>query len=196
MTIASHSLFTNALPPRKRFTRSEYHLLSENGFFEAEDRYELVEGDIVEKMGQKEPHIGLLMRWMAALIPVFGASFVRPQLPIVIGDDSEPEPDLSIAARSADAYLAAGETAPASEIRLIVEISVNTLAYDTGPKALLYAQGGVPDYWALDVTGRRLIVHRDPTAEGYASIVTLSEADSIAPLAAPMSAFAVIDYLP
>jgi len=179
-----------------RFNRAQYHWVFDNGLFDVEHHHELIEGDIVDKMGQKEPHIGLLMRWTAALTQIFGSAFVRTQLPIVVSDDSEPEPDVSIASNHGDTYLASGETTPAADIRLLIEVSVNTLAYDLGIKAMLYARAGIPDYWVSDVANRRLIIHRDPTPEGYATIITLAETQSASPLAAPAVSFAIADFLP
>jgi hypothetical protein len=41
--------------PRKHFTRKEFDRLSESGVFES-GRYELIDGDLIEKMGQNPAH--------------------------------------------------------------------------------------------------------------------------------------------
>ena len=41
-------------PPRKRWTRSEYAALESVGVFERQ-RLELVEGELIDKMGKKRP---------------------------------------------------------------------------------------------------------------------------------------------
>ena len=48
MTAANAHIPTDRTPPRKRFTRAQFHWLFENGLFDAGHDYELVEGDIVE----------------------------------------------------------------------------------------------------------------------------------------------------
>ena len=147
-------------------------------------------------MGQKEPHPGLIMRWVFALARVMGPAFVRCQVPLVLDDYSEPEPDVVVTTDPADVYIHSGNTPTAQEARLVVEVSVSSLKYDVGVKSRMYARAGIPEYWASDVEGRRLIVHRDPTPDGYASVVSLSEGESVSPLSAPNAVFVVADFLP
>lgn len=75
------------------------------------------------------------------------------------------------------------------EIRLVVEISSTSLAFDLTRKADLYARAGIADYWVLDLAGRRLIVHRQPEGGRYTQVIAYSEHEAVAPLAAPGSLF-------
>ena len=183
-------------PQRTRFTRDQYHFLFDNGLLSEDRRYELAEGDVLEKMGQKEPHIGLIMRWVFALARVMGQSFVRCQAPIALTDYSEPEPDVVVTTDPAEVYIHSGNTPTAKEARLVIEVSVSSLKYDLEIKSRMYARAGIPEYWVSDVEGRRLIVHRNPTADGYASVVSLSEGESVSLLSAPHAVFVVADFLP
>ncbi len=79
---------------------------------------------------------------------------------------------------------------------MIVEISDSTLAFDRHEKAALYASAGIPEYWVIDPTGRRLLVHRKPQPDGYGALETLAESESVFPLAAPGQSLAVCDLLP
>ena len=196
VTLDNPSVIRSDGPQRARFTRDQYHFLLENGLLSEDHRYELIDGAVFEKMGQKQPHIGLIGRWLIALGNAFGYAYIHSQLPIVLSDDTEPEPDFAILARPGNDYLAAGTTPAAADARLIVEISVSSLVFDTAVKADRYARAGIPEYWASDVEGRRLIVHRDPTPDGYANVVSLSEGESISPLSAPHTVFVVADFLP
>jgi Uma2 family endonuclease len=74
---------------------------------------------------------------------------------------------------------------------LAVEVADSTLRMDLSKKAELYARAGIPDYWILDVQNRRMIVHREPAAGKYVSVVAYREDESVAPLAAPDSEFPV-----
>jgi len=76
------------------------------------------------------------------------------------------------------------------DVPLIVEAAATTLSMDLSTKADLYARAGIPDYWVLDVEKRRMIVHRDPVAGKYSSVV-YREDESVAPLAAPDREFRV-----
>jgi hypothetical protein len=42
-------------PPRKRFTRAEVEQMQEAGLF-AGQRFELIDGDLIDKVGQNPPH--------------------------------------------------------------------------------------------------------------------------------------------
>ena len=182
------------MPPRKRWNRTEAHFLWENNLLGTDKKYELIDGDLLEKMGQKQPHPKIVMRWLFALAGVFGAEFLLCQLPIVLSEHSEPEPDIAVLSRSVEDY---SNNPPATDVRLLIEVSVSTLGYDKGQKAQLYAAAGIADYWVSDVASRVLLVHRDPTPDnGYATILTLTENETIAPLAVPDTAFRVGDFLP
>jgi hypothetical protein len=90
-------------PPRKRFTREEVDRLSELGFFDG-CRYELIDGDLIDKMGQNPPHARatqLVLTWLAG---VFGTQCIRVQLPLEASPADQkrslPEPDLAVLAQT------------------------------------------------------------------------------------------------
>ena len=103
------------------------------------------DGEIIEKMGQNEPHAGLIMRWILGLVAVFGGDYVRCQAPIVLDDTSEPEPDIVVTSQSAITYFRTGATPTAADVRIIVEVSMTSLAIDLGRKAIVYARAGIPE---------------------------------------------------
>ena len=181
--------------PRKQFSRREYHWLHENGLFQEGQRYELFNGDILEQMPQKQPHTALVMRLLFALTAIFGEEFLWCQMPVVLSDDTEPEPDVFVAVQERGSY-ANVDNPPASGVRLVVEVSVSTLEFDAGAKAVRYAQSGIPECWVLDVAGRALLVHREPTANGYAIVTRLAETEAVSPLAAPQATLNIVNFLP
>ncbi len=61
---------------------------------------------------------------------------------------------------------------------------MTTQDYDLGAKAVLYASAGIAEYWVLDLTANRIVVHRDPTGERYNSIFAYGADDAVTPLAA------------
>ena len=67
---------------------------------------------------------------------------------------------------------------------------------DLTTKAALYARAAIPEYWILDIAGRRLLVHRNPEDGQYASVESYSEQESLASLAKPDSSFAVHSVFP
>jgi Uma2 family endonuclease len=107
-----------------------------------------------------------------------------------LNEDSEPEPDIVL--------LPPGGLGQelVSKTLLIIEVAVSSLARDKGVKAEMYAAAMQPEYWVVDVKGRRVIVHRDPQNGSYATLRTYADNESVAPLAFPDLALAVSDILP
>src|SRR2546427_1819620 len=172
--------------PRKRWTRAECATLEASGLLD-QQRLELIEGDLISKMGKKRPHVdaaSLLQGW---LIQVFGGRFVNPAAPIDVAPEdnptNEPVPDLIVLKRSFSKFRSASPQP--EDLDLVVEVADTTLTFDLTVKAALYARAQIVEYWVLDVAARRLIVHRDPKSGGFASIVAYGEHESGAPPSAP-----------
>ena len=146
-------------PPRKAWTRRECEFLSKHGFFDGQ-RYELVEGELINKMGQNPPHAHAITILTVALVRLFGDR-ARLQLPVDVSPEenstSEPEPDGAITHGPARDFAARGP-GPA-DIAWLIEISDSTLRFDLTVKAGLYARAAVADYWVLArIEKQRLLV--------------------------------------
>jgi Uma2 family endonuclease len=85
---------------------------------------------------------------------------VRAQEPIILTDDSEPEPDVVIARNRSDNYLSS-HPEPA-DILLVIEVADSTLKYDRITKLPLYAETGIPNYWIFNLVDRQLEMHSEP----------------------------------
>src|SRR5215510_8365937 len=82
---------------RRHFTRAEYHRMAEAGILGEDDRVELIRGEIVEMSPIGRRHwvfLGKLNRLL--VVRVGDRGFVSPQSPIVLSDDTEPQPDLVV----------------------------------------------------------------------------------------------------
>ena len=184
-------------PNRKRWTRAECEALESTGLWERE-RLELIEGDLISRMGKKRPHVTTMILVMKWLVDVFGALYVTPEAPIDVAPEdnptNEPEPDLAVLVQPCSAYETSNPQP--SDVRLVVEISDTTLAFDKKIKARLYARAGIVDYWVVDVTGRRIVVHRDPQGGAYADVTSYGPGEAIEPLSAAGRSFKVDDAFP
>ena len=85
---------------------------------------------------------------------------MRAQLPIILDDWSEPEPDVAVCAP--DPYHYAREHPKPKHVLLICEVAVSSLTFDQTEKAAAYAASGIPAYWIVDVEGRVIQVLADP----------------------------------
>ena len=68
--------------------------------------------------------------------------------------------------------------------------------HDLTTKRDIYARAGVPEYWVLEILGRGLIVHRNPSQGVYEEIFTLGETGSASLAALPSSSLEIARLLP
>ncbi len=180
--------------PRRRFTVAEYHQMAQAGILGEDDRVELIEGEIVEMPPIGDRHAASVDRLTERFVQRFSdVAIVRVQNPIRLGEHSEPQPDLALLRRRADFY-AAGHPAP-PDVFLLVEVADTSAELDRRVKIPLYARGGIPEVWLLDLQQETLTVYRVPTPDGYRAVQVLHRADAIAPAAFPDRALAVADLL-
>jgi Uma2 family endonuclease len=163
-------------PPRKRFTRTEVEQMLDAGLF-AGQRFELIDGDLIDKMGQNPPRayaIQILLEW---LIKIFAAPRIRVQQPIEAAaaeqERSLPEPDFAVLVERKGEYRRRHPRG--DELLLAIEVADTTARYDATLKRDLYARAGVPEYWVLDIGGRRLIVHRRLSQGKFEQVDSLPE---------------------
>lgn len=175
-------------PTAKRWTTEELDSLLEQGLLSG--RYELVEGMLNSNMGSGGRHALFVNILMELLLRLFGSSCVRVQQPMRIlgnsGRYNRPEPDLAVSRKSHRAYR---DHPLPEDLLLVVEVSDSTLQYDLTVKANLYAQVGIAEYWVLDIEAQSLMVHRQPTAEGYEQMNVLKTGESLSPVALPNASF-------
>jgi Uma2 family endonuclease len=159
--------------------RVEYDQLVQLGAFGGE-RIELLEGALVQMSPIGSPHAFVVTRLTELLVlSLSGRAMVRVQLPFAAGELSEPEPDFAIVPLG-DYYDEHPKTA-----LWIIEVASSSLVHDRGIKQRIYAQAGVPEYWIIDVSARRIEVLRDPHGDGYRSSAQIAAGERVAPAAFP-----------
>ena len=175
-------------PPRKKWTRDECLFLERSGLFDGQ-KYELVDGELINKMAMDRPHVVSIVLTTAWLSEVFEATRVQAQGPINVAPEdnptSLPQPDLCVLSCSAR-DLDLDHPAP-TDVVLVIEVADSSFDFDSTTKAGLYARAGIGDYWILDVRGRRIVVHREPHGGRYTSVTSFGEHEQAYPLAAPGS---------
>ena len=169
------STMAQALEPDvHRITRAEYRTLHDAGYFE-DRRVELLEGVIVEMQAMGKPHI-LAMAWLTRHVVrgLRDGLITNPALPVAASNISQPEPDLLVVDEGWP-DLQAGDM-PRGGL-LAIELTWSSHHRDLVVKPSIYAGAGIPEYWVVDLRDRLVVVHTNPTTDGYAGTRTATPPD-------------------
>ncbi|WP_299409502.1 Uma2 family endonuclease [Acaryochloris sp. IP29b_bin.148] len=163
-----------------KWTVERYHQAIEAGLFD-DQPVELLQGDIVLMPPEREPHAYYNTEAGDYLRGLLGSRVkIRDAKPITLPNDSEPAPDIAIVKPLGRIYL---DHHPYPEdIFWLIEFSQTTLDKDLGQKKAVYAEAGIPEYWAANVRQRQLIVFRELVQSRYTTELTLTTG-TISPLA-------------
>lgn len=145
----------------KRFSLADYHRLIDNGFLTEDDRVELIRGELIQMVAKGTSHSVCNTKLWRELDRLVGdRGVVRGQEPIILSNDSEPEPDVAIAWGQADDYLP-NHPYP-KDILLVIEVSDSTLEYDQTVKLSLYSENQIQDYWIVNLVAGQLECYTQP----------------------------------
>lgn len=172
-----------------KWSIDEWHELVDSGVL-AGKPVELLEGDIVAMSPEGVEHSYTnrsIVKYLRKLL-ADQAEVIQAQ-PITL-DNSEPEPDITIV-RLPESLYRRRHPYP-QDVYWLIEISKRTLQKDLIQKALTYARNGIPEYWVIDLTKQKLIVHTKPQRDlSYAKLtnrytqVSEYQTGFITPLAFP-----------
>jgi len=164
-----------ALAPIHRLTVEDVFRMMETEVLNADERFELVDGILLDVSPAGEPH--------SLAVEALTEHFVR----VADGRWRVRVQDTLFTARgflSPDLMLV--ERDPARErlttALLVVEVSRMSRVRDEA-KAADYARAGVPEYWRIDLDAREVVVRRDPVGEAYRDLRTAGPDEPLAPLA-------------
>ena len=169
---------------RHRLTVHDFHRMGEAGILPVEGRMELIQGEIIDMAPIGSRHAAIVNRANLLFVQaVAGRAIVSVQNPIILGEHSEPEPDLALIQPREDFYALA--LPRADEVLLIVEVADTTLRYDREIKIPLYARHGIPEVWLIDVEGRALTVFETPADGRYRDERRVRPLSGLVPKALP-----------
>jgi Uma2 family endonuclease len=178
-----------------KFSVKDYYRMAEAGILRADERVELIEGEIFEMPPIGSPHASVVTRLHTLLLRRLSsenAASVRVQSPVRLSDISEPVPDIAIVTYRADFYRDAHPTP--SDVLLLVEVADTSVRFDKEKKVPLYARSRIAEVWVVDLNTSTVDVHREPSVRGYALSETFA-AGSGAVIEAPGGASISIDEL-
>lgn len=168
----------------RRATLGEYHALIRDGLLDEDDHVELLRGIVVPMTPQGIVHARVIRELTEHFVlAVRGVAKVLVQLPLTVGEDSEPEPDLAVVSL-AEADRRDGH--PRSAL-IVIEVAGDSLRTDRSLKGEIYARAGVAEYWIVNLEERCIEVHRDPDprAARYGAMFRVAGTECVAPVAFP-----------
>lgn len=179
----SEIVHADEIRPRHRWTVEDFHKMVEAGLLTEDSRVELIDGEVVEMAPIGSEHAGKVSRLVHLFSSLAGnRAIVSPQNPIVLGDYSEPQPDIALLRWREDFYENAHPRP--QDILLLIEVSDVTARYDRRIKVPMYARHGIPEVWLIDLQRRCVEVYRHPR-EGQYQQVDRHQTGSVSPQQLP-----------
>ncbi len=160
-----------------RISVDDYHRMGEIGIFDDQPRVELIDGEIMVRSPispYHNSHVNKAADFFHGALA--GQVLVWTQSSVRMDDFSEPEPDLALLKKREDYYKEA-QPSP-SEVYLLIEVSLETLAKDRILKLQKYARSGIPEYWIVIPEEEIVEVYRRPKAGDYQEKHTYGKEDS------------------
>lgn len=154
--------------PLYRLSLELYEAMVESGVFTARDRFHLINGFLVARMTQNDPHCTADELCGAALDRLIPDGWhVRSAKPVRLPSQiSKPEPDRSVARGTIRDY---SHRSPGSaDVALVVEVSDSSLG-DDRKLARIYGGSGIAVYWIVNLVDRQVEVYTLPYPDGYHS---------------------------
>jgi Uma2 family endonuclease len=159
--------------PRRAFTVEDIRRMIDAGVIGADERFELIEGDLVMMSAKHVGHDRIKHALNMALVRASpDGVYVGIEATLQLARDILVEPDITVISRLV--YKADRKTfaQPRPEdVLLLIEVAVSSLTYDRRVKARLYARHGIREFWVIDANEGVTWVHTGPDGEGWSSIV-------------------------
>ena len=181
-----------------RLSVAQYEAMVASGAFTKADRFELIEGTLVQKMTKNPPHsvvTGLCLDALDRALPP--GWHTRLEQPLKIPSrDSRARARRDGGSRQAQDYL--DHHPEPVDVALVVEVADSTLQDDRA-MAATYGGGGILIYWIVNVAGRTLEVYANPIAGAFPAPTILTETESVELIIhgqPPVGQIAVADLLP
>ncbi len=154
------------------------------GVLRADDRVELIEGEIVEMNPIGSRHaacVGRLTEYLGRLVG--REAIVWVQNPVQVNDYSEPLPDVTLLIRRDDFYAQANPQP--SDVLLIIEVADSSVEYDRDIKIPLYAGATIPEVWLVNLPKETIEIYTQPIGDAYREIRIVKRGESLASKSIP-----------
>lgn len=153
--------------PLLRVTAGQLEAMAARGALAGLPRIELRDGVLCQVNPQYRPHLLAKSAVYDALrdaLRALGSPLgVASEGSVRVGEREVPMPDVFVW----EVHRGDGPV-PVEHIRLVVEVSDTTLEDDVGRKRQIYAAGGIPEYWVIDLSGHVVRQYWAPEDSSYA----------------------------
>ncbi|MDZ8106491.1 MAG: Uma2 family endonuclease [Nostoc sp. DedQUE12a] len=169
---------------RRKFTVDQYHKMVESGILTEDDRVQLIRGEIIEMSPIGTKHAACVK----CLNKLFSNKLrdrvlIGIQDPVVLDNNSEPQPDVTLLKPRDDLYITAHPQP--QDIFLLIEVADSTILYDREEKIPLYAEANIIEVWLVDINEEIVEVYQQPTAAGYQLMQKFTRGQSLSIQAFP-----------
>ena len=171
---------SDAEPPLWPITIAMYSDMIRSGVIDEKALVYLWKGRLAERMPPSPPHSDCVKSLYDRLVRLLPATFeIDRERPMALSPHpSAPQPDVAIIRGQFRDF--APNFFPASAVALVIEVADTTLAKDRR-MAATYAAEGIPVYWIVNLTARRLEMYSEP-AEGVYTRLSPFGADAEVPV--------------
>ena len=182
-----------AAPTRRRFTVDEFYAMAEAGVLDADERLELLNGEVFVMAPMGAAHADI-----TDLFDDFFKSSLRGRArvpvkgPLRIDDTTLLFPDLAVLRPRTDYRRHLPEP---GDVLLLIEVSDSSLRRDREAKLSLYAAAGIPEVWIANVSACHVEGFHDPVDGVYQSSRIVPADGQISPRAFPDVVLTVGDFL-
>ena len=166
---------------RRSFTVAEILRMQDVGIISEDENFELIEGETVPMQAKSHAHELIKVALNIAIARALPDHlWMGVESTLYLSPNTFVEPDLAIYRKGPKL-----EDVRGGDILLAIEVAANTLAYDRGLKASLYARHGVNELWVVDAGRRATFVHQGPKGAGWRSIAERASEDLLTFAALP-----------
>jgi Uma2 family endonuclease len=173
--------------PRRAFTVEDISRMIEAGIIREDEKFELIEGEIVMMAAKGIVHERIKSALLIAVARALPDDLtVGVEATLQLTNTIMLEPDIAVFPKELFKKSSVGfAQLDPGEAYLVIEVAASSLAYDKGLKARLYARHRVREFWVVDANERATWVHTGPSGDGWSSVVKCGPQDALTASALP-----------
>src|SRR5215831_1287485 len=167
--------------PRRVFTVEDVSRMIEAGIIREDEKFELIEGEIVMMAAKGIAHERIKSALVIAVVRALPDDLtVGVEATLRLTDTVMLEPDIAVFPKGLFKKSSAGFAQfDPGEACLVIEVAASSLAYDKGLKARLYARHRVREFWVIDANTSSTWVHTGPSGDGWTSVTERAPQDRL-----------------